>query len=281
MFLMSYLAPQAFARFSNYYPEVPHVIGHHLCDHPLMDLEALAQLIERLPAQEVEYAYAKQPIGITGKPPVPSISAADAVRQIDSAGCWVAIKHLEQDPAYRALLLDVIGELKSAIEPKTGAIHNPQGFVFVSSPNAVTPYHFDPEHNILMQIRGRKVMTQFPADSEAHAPSHVHEAYHTGGPRELTWSDDLLAQGCDFEIGPGQGLMVPVMAPHFVRNGPEVSVSLSITWRSEWTYNEAAAHAFNSVLRGMGLSPARPGRWPERNRAKALGWRVLKRLRLR
>jgi len=278
---MSYLPPHAFAHFSAHYPEVPHILDHHLCDHPLMELEALAQLIERLPAQSIEYAYAKQPIGITGKPAVPSISAADAVRQIDTAGCWVAIKHLEQDPAYRALLLDVIAELESAITPKTGAIHNPQGFVFVSSPNAVTPYHFDPEHNILMQIRGSKVMTQFPAHSEAHAPSRVHEAYHTGGPRELIWGEDLLSGGREFAIAPGQGLMVPVMAPHFVRNGPEVSVSLSITWRSEWTYNEAAAHAFNSVLRGLGLSPARPGRWPEQNRVKALGWRVLKKLGLR
>ena len=278
---MTYLPPRALQTFAAHYPEQPHLLDHHLCDHPLMALEQLAQLIERLPAQEVEYAYAAQPIGLTGKPPVPQISAADAVRHIDTAGCWVAIKHLEQDPAYRALLLSVIAELQPAITPKTGAIHNPQGFVFVSSPLAVTPYHFDPEHNILMQIRGHKVMTQFPADQEAFAPSAVHEAYHTGGPRELRWSDDLLPAGRDFALAPGQGLMVPVMAPHFVRNGPEVSVSLSITWRSEWSYNEGAAHAFNSVLRGLGLTPARPGRWPAQNRAKALGWRLLKKLRLR
>jgi len=278
---MTYLPPRAFADFATHYPEVPHILEHGLCDHPLMALDALADLIERLPAQEVEYAYAKQPIGITGKPPVPSISAADAVRQIDTAGCWVAIKHLEQDAAYRALLLDVIRELEPAIVPRTGAIHSPQAFVFVSSPGAVTPYHFDPEHNILMQIRGTKVMTQFPPDSEAHAPSTLHESYHTGGGRELIWHEELLAAGREFALAPGQGLMVPVMAPHFVRNGPEPSVSLSITWRSEWSYNEGAAHAFNGVLRGLGLHPARPGRWPHQNRAKALGWRLLKKLRLR
>ena len=76
-------------------------------------------------------------------------------------------------------------------------------------------------------------------------------------------------------------MMVPVMAPHFVNNGPEVSVSLSITWRSEWSYAEGAAHAFNGVLRSIGLKPARPGRWPEQNRVKALGWRVLKKLHLK
>jgi len=36
-----------------------------------------------------------------------------------------------------------------------------------------------------------------------------------------------------------------------------------------------------TVLRGLGLHPARPGRWPQQNRAKALGWRLLKKLRLR
>jgi hypothetical protein len=278
---MTFFPPAALARFAAHYPEEPHVLEHNLLGHPLMELEALAQLVERLPPRLVEYAYAKQPIGITGKPPVPSISAADAVRQIDSAGCWVAITHIEEDPLYRSLLLDVIEELKPSITPKTGAVYTPQAFVFVSSPDAVTPYHFDPEHNILLQLRGAKVMTQFPADSEMHAPSAVHEAYHTGGPRELQWRDEMLEAGRPFALAAGQGLMVPVMAPHFVTNGPEVSVSLSITWRSEWSYNEGAAHAFNSVLRGMGLKPARPGRWPQQNRAKAVAWRVLKKLGIR
>jgi hypothetical protein len=68
------------------------------------------------------------------------------------------------------------------------------------------------------------------------------------------------------------------MAPHFVRNGPEPSVSLSITWRSEWSFAEADARAFNGVLRRFGLSPRAPGRWPARNRAKALGWRAVAKL---
>jgi hypothetical protein len=58
---------------------------------------------------------------------------------------------------------------------------------------------------------------------------------------------------------PGEALFVPVMAPHFVRNGPAPSVSLSITWRSEWSFAEADARAFNGLLRRNGLNPrARP-----------------------
>ena len=149
-----------------------------------------------------------------------------------------------------------------------------QGFIFITSPDGVTPYHFDPEHNILLQVRGTKVMTQFPAGDPRFAPDEVHETYHTGGGRELKWRDDLLAGGPEFPLAPGEALFVPVMAPHFVRNGPAPSVSLSITWRSDWSFAEADARAFNGVLRRMGLAPARPGRWPARNRAKALVWRV-------
>ena len=68
---MRHLTPHALDRFAAHYPEVPHVIEHRLCDHPLMSLEALAGLAERLPPASIEHAYARQPIGVIGKPPVP------------------------------------------------------------------------------------------------------------------------------------------------------------------------------------------------------------------
>lgn len=278
---MSALPPRAFETFAAAYPERPTTFAHTLCEHPLMRIDALAELAARLPASAIEYAAAEQPIGIEGKPPVPSISAAEAIRTIDTSGCWVALSFIEQDEAYRALLHAVIEELRPAIEPRTGRIHKPAAFVFVTSPGGTTPYHFDPEHNILLQIRGSKVMTQFPPNDPAFSPGEAHEAYHTGGPRELKWRDEMLAGGTPFPLHPGEGLIVPVMAPHFVQTGPEVSVSLSITWRSEWSYAEADAHAFNAILRKAGLDPRRPGRWPEQNRAKALAGRALRRLGIR
>jgi hypothetical protein len=188
------------------------------------------------------------------------------------------LKNVEQHPDYAAVLASLLGEIRSEIEAATGRMMKTQAFVFISSPNAVTPYHFDPEHNILLQIRGSKVMTQFPAGDPAYAPDAVHEGYHTGGARELKWRDELARGGSEFALAPGEALYVPVMAPHHVRNGPEPSVSLSITWRSEWSFAEADARAFNKQLRRLGLSPRAPRRWPARNHAKALGWRVLRKL---
>ena len=65
-------------------------------------------------------------------------------------------------------------------------------------------------------------------------------------------------------------MFVPLMAPHWVKNGPAVSISFSVTWRSDWTYAVADAHAMNAVLRKTGLNPAFPGRYPGQNRTKAL-----------
>ena len=66
--------------------------------------------------------------------------------------------------------------------------------------------------------------------------------------------------------------------PHWVKNGPEVSVSLSVTWRSEWSVTESDARAFNAALRKKGIAPASTRRWPARNLAKAYGWRLLRKL---
>lgn len=264
--------------FAAGYPEVPHVLKHALGTHPLLELDALADLAETLPAASIEYNKADLPIGVDGKPDPTGIPIGETIRKVATSGSWAVLKNVEQNPAYAALLDELLSELRPQIEAKTGAMLKTQAFVFISSPNAMTPYHFDPEHNILLQIRGRKVMTQFPAGNAAYAPDEVHEGYHTGGARELKWRDELAEGGREFAIGPGEALFVPVMAPHFVRNGPEPSVSLSITWRSEWSFAEADARAFNSVLRRWGLHPRSPGRWPHRNRAKAYGWRLLRKL---
>lgn len=266
------------ATFARHYPEVPHKLVHALGAHPLMELEALAALAEALPAASIEYNAANQPIGIDGKPEPTGIPIGETIRSIETTNSWAAIKNIEQHPAYAALLEGLLSEIRPVIEARTGRMLKTQGFVFVTSAGGVTPYHFDPEHNILLQVRGSKVMTQFPAGDARFAPDRVHETYHTGGGRELEWRAELRDGGTEFALSPGEALFVPVMAPHFVRNGAGSSVSLSITWRSEWSFAEADARAFNGLLRKLGLNPAQPGRWPASNRAKALCWRIARKL---
>lgn len=275
---MTTFPAEANAAFAANYPEVPHKLTHQLGAHSLLDLEPLAQLAEALSPSSIEYNSGDQPIGVSGKPGATGLSIGETIRRIGDSGSWAVLKNIEQHPAYADLLESLLSELRPTIEARTGQMLKTQGFIFISSPCAVTPFHFDPEHNILLQLRGTKTMTQFPAGNTAYAADRIHEAYHTGGARELTWQDSMLAGGTEFALAPGEALFVPVMAPHFVRVGQQASVSLSITWRSEWSFAEADARAFNAALRRIGLRPRQPGRWPARNLAKAYGWRLLRRL---
>ena len=265
-------------QFDDCYPERVVVLEHGMQAHELLTLEALADLGTALPAGSVEYNPGDLPVGIRPEDvPDNGMSIGDTIRGIDSAASWAVLKNIEQVPEYEALLLSLLGEIRPILETKTGQMLKPQGFVFVSSPGAMTPYHFDPEHNILLQLRGEKWMTTFPAGDSRFAADEIHEGYHLGGHRNLVWQEVFADEGTRHHLAAGKAIFVPVMAPHFVQNGPEPSISLSITWRSDWSFEEADARAFNGWLRRRGVTPKAPGRFPARNRVKALAWRVLRR----
>ncbi len=262
------------------YPEAPVLLAHGLVDHPLLALDALAALAARIRPVDVEYNRGDLPIGIDpAATPANGLSVAETIRGIEQCGSWMVLKFVEQDPAYRGLLDEILAPLEETVRPATGAMLKREAFVFISSPHAVTPFHFDPEHNILLQIRGTKTMTVFPADDETLASGEAHEAFHAGGHRNLVWRDEYAAKGRAFDLAPGKAVHVPVKAPHWVKNGPEVSISLSVTWRSEWSYREEYARAMNALLRRAGLRPAAPGRYPRQNHVKSLGWRVIDKAR--
>lgn len=277
---MTAFDPSVRAGFRAAYPERPTLLDHGLVDHPLMQLDALAALAQRIRPVDVEYNRADLPVGIRAEDtPANGLSVEETIRSIEQNGSWMVLKFVEQDPLYRQLLGETLAELAEDVRPSTGAMLKQEAFLFISSPNAVTPFHFDPEHNILLQIRGTKTMTIFPAADEMLVSGSEHERFHEGGHRNLPWQEDFAERGAAFALEPGRAVYVPVKAPHWVRNGPDVSISFSITWRSEWSYREEYARRMNAVLRKAGLSPASPGRYPHQNHVKSLGYRVIDKAR--
>ncbi len=272
--------PSSLAGLTRDYPEKVHKLRHNLSGHPLLTLPAMVELATRLRPEHVEHNQGDLPIGIApGDVPAPRLSVAETIRSIEQNGSWMALKFIENAPEYRDLMESALREVEPAIRDKTGPMLNLESFIFVSAPGAVTPFHFDPEHNILVQIRGHKVLTMFPANDERLAGPEVHEEFAFGAHhRNLDWNDEFAPLGEPFPLAAGEALYVPVKMPHWVRNGPELSISLSITWRSEWSATELDARAFNSMLRRAGLKPRSTGRWPATNLAKAYGWRIARRL---
>ena len=273
-------APEAIQAFRSNYPETAAKITHQLVGHPMFELEALVALAKRIRPVDAEYNRGDVPVGLDpAATPANGLSVEETIRSIEQCGSWMVLKFVEQDPAYRALLHSVLAEIDPVVGPVTGEMLKMEGFVFISSPGAVTPFHFDPEHNILMQLRGRKTMTVFPPDDEQIASGISHETFHAGGHRNLPWKDDFTLHGRPFELTPGEAIYVPVKAPHWVQNGPEPSISFSITWRSEWSFHEEYAHGLNGLLRRIGVEPAAPKPYPHSNQLKSAAYRAIQKVR--
>ncbi len=275
---MSIHLPASIEAFAASYPEVPHKLAHTLHTHPLLTLEALAGLADSLPSKFIECNLGNQPIGVDRVPEQLLENVGERILNIDTAESWIALREVDRNPAYKALLHELLEEMRPDITERTGSIYNVQGFIFITSPGGVTPYHFDPEHNILFQVRGSKTVNVFPAGDTNYAPDEYHEIYHTGGRPELPWKNEMAAGARRIPINAGEAVYIPVMAPHFVQNGGEVSISISVTWKSEWCVEEADARGLNRLLRKAGFKPAAPRRWPHRNRPKSFVWRALRKI---
>jgi len=270
---------EARGAFAAAYPDRAVKLTHGLAGHPLFSREALALLADRMPEGSYEHNLGKLPLGIRAEDtPSNGLSVGDTIRTIDANGSWVVLKNVERDPDYGSLLDAALAELDDVVLPATGAMLNREAFIFLSSPGSVTPFHIDPEHNILLQIEGEKTMTVFPPRDDALVPAQASEAFHAGGHRNLPWQDTFAGKGEAVTLLAGDAIHVPVKAPHFVRNGDVVSVSFSVTWRSERSVAESELHGLNAALRKRKLPLTRIGVKPERQSAARLFYRVIRKL---
>jgi len=273
-------AADALLKPQHFDPEFPAAMRHALRDHPLLSFERLAALAQALPRRCIEYNAGDLPIGQNpATTPANGLTIEETLRRISDRQSWMAIKNVERDAAYRQLLNQCLEEIRPLVAERTGHMHKHEAFVFISSPGSVTPFHMDPEHNILLQIRGRKTVSVFPTRNPTITPPEAHEAFHQpGGHRNLAFRAEFETLARAFKLAPGEGLYVPVKAPHWVKVGGDVSISLSITWRSRASDAEARLYRVNAWLRARGADPALAGEAPVRDRLKALAARVAARV---
>ena len=64
------------------------------------------------------------------------------------------------------------------------------------------------------------------------------------------------------------GVYIPPFAFHWVRGGPETSISISCGFRTSATEQAGLVHEYNARLRRFGLHPRAPGASASRDRAK-------------
>jgi hypothetical protein len=261
----------------------PLAVHHRLIDHPMFTVEAIAALADGLPGDATGRVDGDLPVawgeadritrGTDGPP-------STIVNSIATTRSRLMLWRIEALPAYRALTDKCIDELQDCVADRWGDLRSRTTRMFVSSPGAVTPAHLDVEHNLLLQIRGTKTLTvgRF-TDSESERLEH--ERWWDNGYRNLEVLPPELAT---FELRPGTGVYIPMLAPHWTRNGDESSVTLSTFFHTRESERYERVQSFNARLRRLGITPNPPGRSARIDGAKAAAvtaYGVRRRLHLR
>jgi hypothetical protein len=234
---------------------------HSLAAHPLFALPRLVQLAQSIPNTHFDLGDIKINQRFDQRA-APDVSLLEAMDNIDRSGLWMIIRHADRDPEYRQLLDQFMRELEEltgislAHEKKSQ-----EAIVFVASPNRLTPYHIDRECNFLLQIKGRKVINIFDRNDKDVVPDEELERYWTVDNDCAVYKPHLQDRAQVYELEPGYGVHIPVNCPHWLRNGDNISISLSVSFQFRDT---ARANAFRSnyYLRKFGLRPKPPGSSP-------------------
>lgn len=262
-------------------------VTHSLMEHPLLRFESLVDLARRLEPHggvrahngtarpETDFAHAPD------SHPIQS-SVEDTIQKIEKSNAWMALHNVQNDALYRTLVDEVLDYVRPMVEPKDPGMCHRAGWIFVTSPNAVTPYHLDHEHNFILQILGRKTIHVFDPTDRSITSDLALEKFHYQRSRELVvYGPEIQKKAHVFDAGPGDGAYMPSTAPHWVQNGDNVSITISFTYYTQRTLAEKYLYRANATLRKLGLAPQRPGALPQLDRLKSRALLAQDRLRNR
>ncbi|KAB1074054.1 cupin-like domain-containing protein [Methylobacterium planeticum] len=261
------------------FPKVPFGIRHNLANNPLLSLDRLIELAASMPRDSIEYNSGK--VGIDQNPetvPLIDMDPVEVVRRIREANAWLVLKRVERDPAYGALLTEVLDRFARDLGHANAAaagFTNIEGFVFVSSPNATTPFHSDPEDNFFVQVHGEKFF-HIIDNQDGGVVSAAEMEFAPDAHRNHAYKPEFEARARVFSMNAGDGCFVPYQWPHWVRTGATYSISMAITWKSTEVKRRNRLLFVNAMLRRAGMPQPAPGRRPALDAVKVAAYTGLR-----
>lgn len=255
---------------------------HNFHKHPLMQLDRLEQLAhDLLPTKQCRFAnpgmtlnsrfshHDQSPDGRNLK---------EVFKNIENPESWLALYDVQSDPEYLEFLEEVLLCIRPYIQREQGDYFNASGFIFISAPPAVTPFHIDRENNFWLQIKGRKKISVFDhTDREVVSARDVENFIVDRTLRGVKLDEQFVDRAQTFDMGPGDGLYFPSTSPHmttttdeWVQPGDGVAISIGVVFYTDLTLQQARAYQYNQVARRFKLQPKAPSSRLSANKLKGL-----------
>lgn len=264
----------------------PFKFNHTLQRSGLFEIPRIVELAKRMLEKNGDYCALNFRNGTIGRkfgddPEDAKLSASERSEQLDEtvshlgdSSTWIKLVRVQNyDPDYAEVLNAVTCELESLSDfPLRKDMTWVTMTLLLSSPNITTPFHIDHETNFLFQLQGEKDVCLFPATDRELVPNQEIERYYSGDFSAAFYRQEMQDRGTVFRLTPGEVVHHPPLAPHWVRNGDNISVSISINYCMKTLEKRARIYQANYFLRKMGLKPMPPGVSPLRDSVK---WKLI------
>lgn len=236
---------------------------HDLLNRSELSFESLREVVLSLPSDQVFFSRADLKIDANFDRAhvdyATGLSLESTLRDMATSNSYVMVRQPDSHPRLRPVLELMMSELRDFVHEAHGRVgspqdvfHDPMLYLFISSPNSVTPFHVDRYSTLLFQLQGEKdVMIWDRYDRETVTDEELEFLFGLPHIKNPVYKGKDTRQPDTVHLVRGQGVHIPFTSPHWVKNGPEVSVSVSFIFQTPPSVKQADAHRFNFHLRRL------------------------------
>jgi hypothetical protein len=264
--------------FPLHYDKSSFMFPHGLSGHPILQLPSLVDLADRLEKYDACY-WSNGSVDVTDrwdKGVDHRQSLRNTLENIQVNNSLVILKSVIHDPIAGPFFHDVLATimqlagLRMAEDVLVG-----RATILIASPHRITAYHIDRDLNYLLQIAGDKSFSVFDQNDRMLITDEELERYFSGDDSAAGFKTDRQTEGTVYDLRAGSGVHVPCMAPHWARNGEQVSIAVSCNFDLASVQQLSLIYKTNRRLRSLGISPRSPRDATWSNGAKLWGARTV------
>ena len=193
--------------------------------------ERVERMMQSMPSQDIIYRHAADGIAAPMRRlALPEWSTTPLHQRLATETTSLMLQNVQRyDSALGDAVTQLIDWLAAELEVERRSFRQCTASIFLSSPHAISSYHTDREQNFLAHLHGVKTIHVFPCRLGA-AQEVLVAMFRARKGIHFEYEPALESTATEFVLQPGNTLYVPRNWPHWVDNGAQVSMSLSINF---------------------------------------------------